>query len=337
MIWLTWRQHRAEFALGALILVTFASGLAVIGLGARHLTSSIGLPACFSNCGALLDQVRAQYHWLPPVVAVLVSLPLLAGMFVGAPLVSREFEAGTQRLVWTQSVTRLRWISVKLAIIVSVFVVSAAALGLAALWALDPLAPAFGTRFNSVWFEILGVLPAACMLVALAVGVIASALWRRTIPAMAATLVAYAAVRFPIHFFRLHLVAPLTNSVTLPLNSFLTKPNVDPLTILGTGLSPNDRVFQTVALDPSGHPIPNGFRALFQSYCSNVPSRGPIPSGILEACRVQMAGLNVRIVSQYQPAARFWTLQGVEGGFLFLLAAALIATTIFIVSRRRSV
>ena len=35
-------------------------------------------------------------------------------MFWGAPLLAREFETGTFRLAWTQSVTRTRWLAVKL-------------------------------------------------------------------------------------------------------------------------------------------------------------------------------------------------------------------------------
>ena len=34
-------------------------------------------------------------------------------MFWGAPLVARELEAGTHRLIWNQSVTRTRWLVTK--------------------------------------------------------------------------------------------------------------------------------------------------------------------------------------------------------------------------------
>ena len=40
----------------------------------------------------------------------------MVGVFWGAPLVAREVEAGTHRLVWNQSITRTRWLSTKLAI-----------------------------------------------------------------------------------------------------------------------------------------------------------------------------------------------------------------------------
>ena len=43
--------------------------------------------------------------------------PALIGIFWGAPLVTRELEAGTFRLAWNQSVTRARWMAVKLGLI----------------------------------------------------------------------------------------------------------------------------------------------------------------------------------------------------------------------------
>ena len=47
----------------------------------------------------------------------MLALPALIGLFWGAPLIARELEAGTHRLVWNQSVTRGRWLAVKLGLI----------------------------------------------------------------------------------------------------------------------------------------------------------------------------------------------------------------------------
>ena len=53
-----------------------------------------------------------------------------------------------------------------------------------------------------------GIVPAAYMLFALALGICMGAVWRKTIPAMATTIVGYAAVRVPVHTFRRHLLSP---------------------------------------------------------------------------------------------------------------------------------
>src|SRR6185369_14593823 len=43
--------------------------------------------------------------------------PVLVGVFFGAPLVAREVEQGTHRLVWTQGVTRLQWALAKFGLV----------------------------------------------------------------------------------------------------------------------------------------------------------------------------------------------------------------------------
>ena len=48
---------------------------------------------------------------------LVIVFPAIIGMFWGAPLVARELETGTFRLAWTQSVTRTRWLAVKLAVV----------------------------------------------------------------------------------------------------------------------------------------------------------------------------------------------------------------------------
>ena len=43
-------------------------------------------------------------------------VPAVIGIFWGAPMIAREIEAGTYRLVWTQSITRTRWLVSKLGV-----------------------------------------------------------------------------------------------------------------------------------------------------------------------------------------------------------------------------
>ena len=46
----------------------------------------------------------------------LLLVPAIIGTFWAAPLLTREFEAGTFQLAWTQSVTRTRWLAAKLGV-----------------------------------------------------------------------------------------------------------------------------------------------------------------------------------------------------------------------------
>ena len=72
------------------------------------------VPATTSNaCGTALQQFNNQYGTLNLVGILLIFLPLLVGLFYGAPLVAREVEHGTHRLVWTQGISRRHWALVK--------------------------------------------------------------------------------------------------------------------------------------------------------------------------------------------------------------------------------
>ncbi len=104
MIRLAWRQFRAEGSIGLGVLVVVAVVLAATG------------PHLMDVYRSTPHQVLTTDPRLQNALAALVLIvPALVGVFFGAPLVARELEAGTYRLAWTQSVTRVRWLAVKLA------------------------------------------------------------------------------------------------------------------------------------------------------------------------------------------------------------------------------
>ncbi|HEY5012806.1 MAG TPA: hypothetical protein VIK61_08900, partial [Acidimicrobiia bacterium] len=287
MTWLTWRQHRGAAAVGAAILVALATGLLWLGISARAKVRNAGLTACLrtnADCSGAFMQLQRQYHWLPPVAASLFALPLLAGMFWGAPLVAREIETGTYRLVWTQSISRRRWIGTKLALLLAVAATATLALSMLAVWAFQPLVPVLGNRFRGGWFDVQGVVPAAYMLFAFALGTCMGAIWKRTLPAMATTIVGYAAARIPTHTLRRELLSPSIKTVSGTLAS---APRPWP-----AGFGPGDWILSQT---PTGVPT------------FGTPTSGP-PAAIYH----------------YIPAARFWALQGIESAIFLGLTAALV-------------
>jgi hypothetical protein len=342
VIWTTWRQHRVAATVALAILAALAGALIDVGLTARDRARGLGLPGCFAangDCANALDALHRDFHQIPPVTGALVTVPLLAGMFWAAPLVSSEYEAGTHRLAWTQSVSPLRWITVKIALIFGFAAMFALVLGALTTWTLDPLTDAFGGRYNSSWFDIQGVVPVACMVFALAAGVAASALVRRTVPAMAVTLVAYAAARIPIHWVRANFAPMSTRSVTVPVTRLLGAPGGPQLQGITAPKLPSGAWTQgTTVIDAAGHAVPtnNGDLGIVTHFC---PGAVLQPNGDLTipaSCHTTLQTATVHETVRYQPASHFWLIQSVES-VIFLAAAGLLVTVaILAVTRRRS-
>jgi hypothetical protein len=151
LAWVTWRQHRAAI-IGLAVLY---GGLAVIMVwaalqGHANYTALIR-DRCIGStqlvrCGPLLG----DFPWLmnttyPIAVAMALHIvPLLTGMFLGAPVLAREFEQGTVRFAWTQGTSRTRWAVVQLTLLAIPVTAAAAALGALAAWSVRPFGPMWG-------------------------------------------------------------------------------------------------------------------------------------------------------------------------------------------------
>src|SRR5262245_11880941 len=104
MIRMTLRQSRAQALVGAILLVLAAIYLLRLGGDIRAVRDT--------------SQLQTQYKQTMLFIAAGFGLvPALIGAFWGAPLVARELETGTHRLVWNQSVPRRRWLAVKLTVL----------------------------------------------------------------------------------------------------------------------------------------------------------------------------------------------------------------------------
>ncbi|HEV2239090.1 MAG TPA: ABC transporter permease subunit, partial [Ktedonobacterales bacterium] len=150
-------------------------------------------------CDALTGTFRGQFGGASFLLLTLTVLPALAGMFFGAPLVAREMERSTYRLAWTQGVTRQRWMLAKVATVMVGTLLLAATLSLLLMWWRGPLDQVAGDRF-ATGFDLEGGAPVAYALFAVALGIAAGALARRTVPAMAMAFVGFVMVRGVVEF-----------------------------------------------------------------------------------------------------------------------------------------
>jgi ABC-type transport system involved in multi-copper enzyme maturation permease subunit len=228
MIWLTWRQYRKQALYTLIGLAVLAAVMLPTGLAMHHTFTSSGLAACLAklstatitsgnarDCGALTQQFQNQYSSMSFIAILFVILPAIVGMFFGAPLIAREIEAGTHRLVWAQGVSRRHWALVKFGVIGAVILILAAAYTFGMDWWAEPLV-ANGGQMGPIIFDIQGFAPIGYTLFAVAVGILASTIWKKVLPAMGVTLAGYAVVRVPIETLaRPHYMSPLTASIPI--------------------------------------------------------------------------------------------------------------------------
>ena len=132
---LIWRLHQRQVlfavgALGALGAVLVITGVVMADDYTRFFANCGVTQSCadagsvlFRGDGAIIDLVDAT-----------LLVPLLFGVFWGAPLVAKEFEDGTQNLAWTQGVTRRHWLTSNVAWVFAAAAVWAGALTLLVSW-----------------------------------------------------------------------------------------------------------------------------------------------------------------------------------------------------------
>ena len=118
---------------------------------------------------------------------MLGAAPAVIGAFWGAPLVARELEAGTHRLVWNQSVTRTRWLATKLGTVTLAAAAAVGVLTVAVSWWADPLDGAISStrgslpsRITPVTFAMRGIVPVSYAVFAVVLGVTVGVVLRRS-------------------------------------------------------------------------------------------------------------------------------------------------------------
>ncbi len=317
MTWLTWRQFRVP------ALSVFA-GLIVIGVILAITGPELVGRTNYSDQDVLYSGT----------IIVLYLLPAIIGVFWGAPMITRELESGTHSLVWNQSITRKRWLTTKLGIGVPAAMVAAGLLSLAVTWWASPIdalastqtGPGALTRISPTVFSARGIAPIGYAAFALVLGVAAGMVLRRTVAAMAVTLVALAAVLIVVPLFvRPYLLPPQEETVSI------TDENITNITGNESGVIEEIRVqypagawvLANETVDPAGnvaYPLPG-----FVQDCMPTPNRAAPPPDhdAVTTCMAQLDAHGYHQRVTYQPGSRFWPLQWLEMTLYLALSALL--------------
>jgi len=324
MAWVIWRQHR--FALSGMValLGALAVCLWIVGLHLHHAYAAATAchPASSIACEGLVNSFNGLGHFLASGY-VLQAVPALIGAFVGAPVLARELETGTFRYAWTQGFGRLRWTLAKLVALAVVVAGAAGALSALFSWYYQPYLAA-GNQTLSLsevsplgggLFDLRGVAFAAWTLAAFAIGGLAGMLIRRVVPAILATLAAYAGLAFAagLYLREHYLTALVTSKLNVPGSAWIISQQ---WTTKG-----GQPVSQSVLIQ------------VLQGAPPDVAGKGGgVPQALGSWQYLVQHGY--KLWTTYQPAGRFWTFQWIEGGWLLTLSVLLIATTVWLVRRR---
>jgi ABC-2 family transporter len=288
MIWVAWRQQRllTLISLGLVAVVA-------IGMAALWIDVSSVLPA---DSNVLSKQYSDAINYSG---MLMLALPLLLGMFAGAPVFARELEQGTHVFGLTQSIGRTRWWATKLLVAGLPVIIAMTLLGLLNAKALGPLSVVMTSRMQLPMFESQGVVVGAYTALAFAIGTTAGLLVRSTLAAMAITIGGYLAMLIVIpNAARPHYATPVYSP---------------------TGTVPGPGVWRTEIgyLDVRGNAVDF--------------SGGDCGLKSLQECMAEQGVVGQFV--RYHPVDRFWSFQFIEAGIFVGVAAVLLGLGAWAVRR----
>ena len=321
MMWMAWRQFRSQAAVVFGALVVLAVVVVATGLRLRHLYDVSGIPGCSAagDCDTVTTAFTNHYNWLQTLLGsvLIMFLPAVTGVFWGAPLLAREFDTGTFRLAWTQSITRTRWLAAKIAVVGTASVAASGLLSWLVTWWYTPLDGLSDTKFDPTVFSQRDVVPMGYAAFAFAFGLVAGLLIRRTLPAMATTLVGYITARLVVlEWARPHFAAPLHVTAAMP------EPGSGPAKAVkapAAGQIPQGSwIVSSRTTDPTGHSVA-GIRISPNDPCI--------------ANHNCLAGYHQTIT--YQPPSRYWPFQWAETALFAGVAVILIGFSFWWINGHR--
>ena len=326
LAWVTLRQRRGAIIGTSVLLGVFAVYLVIMAVLQNNAYAAVTAchPAGALKCQQLAQSFRSTY-WgggagsviqsggAQTFSSLLFAVPVLLGMFLGAPALARELENGTFRFAWTQGAGRTRW-AVSTLVVPAVLITAATGAFTAIFWwYFKPfLADGQVSEMLPLAFALLGVAFAAWTLLAYSMAAFLGALFRRTIPAMAITLVVY-------------IVLALATATAIRPH-YATQ-----ATVQGWNGAPGGSwVISSWVKAPDGHVLSqSALNSLTQQLPASVQN-----SNSPDAFTNWLTQHGYTMWQSVQPDSRFWQFQLTEGAWLLVVSSLLIAATVWLVRRR---
>jgi hypothetical protein len=200
-------------------------------------------------------------------------------------------------------------------------------------------------------FGLRNITPIGYAAFAFVLGVAAGVLLRRTLPAMASTLVVYIAARLiEAEWVRPHLMPPVHHAMAIGLGNGIgfsltpsgiqvmaNPPNISNAWVLSSAIVNNAGQSPSATFMRSSCPsLEAGAAGVPAGGGARLPAKAIVnapPAHAFQQCVAKVAAKFHQVVT-YQPFSRFWAFQGIETA-LFLLLALLLAGLCFWLVRRR--
>ena len=160
------------------------------------------------GCGETVSSFQHRFEHAGAIIPWLNFLPGLIGVLFAAPLIL-DFEHGTFRFAWTQSVPRRGWIVTRFGVMCTAALLATFALTELMTWFRGPLDHVNGRMEPNV-FDFEGIVPYAYTLFALALVLVVGVLTRRAVTAGGIGLISYFALRVGLqNWGRKNYIAPV--------------------------------------------------------------------------------------------------------------------------------
>lgn len=319
-------QHRGAF-LGMLALYIVCAVTILVGEGpARSMFATYVADHCLTGriqaaCPTISNNFSNMTDPISAMLFVLQVLPVIVGVFLGAPLVARELESGTYRFAFSQATSRTRYLVAAVTMLGAFVAVGGVVLGLLiAGWAHPFEVVDVG---EAIWlpgnFVTSWWLLAAWSVLGLAVGAFIGTIMRKTVSAMATALVVVGglvAAAIAVGVRELVSIAPRVSKTITPQGL-----NVGAIGRQAyTGQAPRSAwLIRAWMTGPHGRALsPKQSTRMLGLLSANKTSSG--------SALHLLALHHVSYWVSYQPASRFPLFQGIAGAFLVLFAV--VATVI---------
>ncbi len=332
MTWVTWRRYRTRIIVLGLFMLILVFFMIMTLHGYHDAVANCGTQAgvFFPVTACLRTVQRAESH-ANYVSMGIGLLPFLVGLMLGAPLVASEIDARTNRLAWSQGITRTRWLLSGWLTIAIPLVIAMSLFGIIVQWWASHVvtSSAFGAGLiQNTAFDISGVAPIALSVLALSCGTFFGIAFRRFLSPYLGTFIALAAI---VEFIYVKVFPTLAPRMATAATEYGTN------TALPSALGPDPRYvgygfrrspgFHATTSTPSTSSI--------VQHCATTTNAGQTMPGNSSYMRCLQIN-HVQAINFYQPESHYWILQWREAGIYLVLAAALLGLSIWMVSRWRA-